>query len=144
MSSCGSIVLSIIMGLLLIGFLVMWTSPSTTQDASDPDPDSDYSVLELTTDAMDDFTQAGKVCVMFYADWCPHCKNMMPNYNAACKRCPGVRFGMLNDTQCRCSGGHCAKYGIGGYPTVLKFTDGEYEVYKGDRTIESLVEFCSA
>jgi thiol-disulfide isomerase/thioredoxin len=76
------------------------------------------SVNTVVSDKTIDALLSGKLgpaVVMFYADWCAHCRNMEHAYNeaAAKSHVPFVRI----------SGVHApvssAKYGVNGYPTIF-------------------------
>jgi len=144
-SNCSAIILTVIIGFMLVGFLYMWCSePAALQpDNGSSSPSPTNNVLELTAGDVAKFSKNVGACIMFYADWCPHCTRMKPNYITAAAQCPNATFAVLNDNQCRGENSPCTTYGVRGYPTVIKFIgSGEFETYSGDRTVASLVAFC--
>ena len=93
---------------------------------------------DMTVDALLQGT-FGPVVVMFYADWCTHCKNMADAYENAAKlstipfvRVDGGKVPISSRT-----------YSITGYPTILGVANvpGKPRHYAGLRTTEGLLEF---
>merc|ERR1719453_1883912 len=83
---------------------------------------------ELSTMAEVDQVVSGTPCViMFYAEWCPHCKRMKPIYTQVAQHVAaehftkdiGVKFFMVNADAYRDIGG---AYGVNGYPTIKYFS----------------------
>jgi thiol:disulfide interchange protein len=81
--------------------------------------------------------QPEKTLVLFYADWCGHCKKMKPEWdatadkvNAEKKRMLKVNVGDKTDEQEVI----LSKYHIDGFPTVLVFQNGTASPYSGDYT----------
>ena len=79
--------------------------------------------------------QPEKTLVLFYADWCGHCKNMKPEWdataekmNAEKKRMLKVNVGDKTDEQ----EALLTKYKIDGFPTVLVFQNGTASPYSGE------------
>lgn len=66
---------------------------------------------------------AAKALVMYYADWCGHCKEMKPVFEKLAASNTGAEF-------CKCEhsilekSGKAAELGIQGYPTVVAFAKG--------------------
>ena len=93
----------------------------------------------------------GKTLVMFYADWCGHCKKLKPvwdetsaevNEGSSDAKMIKVDCGKPNEEP-----SHKAimeKYGIQGYPTIKVFENGSVSEYEGERTKEGLLGFLSA
>jgi thiol-disulfide isomerase/thioredoxin len=134
-----AIILTVAIGLLLAGFLFMWCGGEPPSLGLDPGA---HRVTELEGGDVEEFSRKAGACLMFYADWCGHCKQMKPNYIAAAARV-GTPCALLNDNQCQGKDGPGATYGIRGYPTLIKFLGaGKFETYRGDRSVESIVAFC--
>jgi thiol-disulfide isomerase/thioredoxin len=80
----------------------------------------------------------GSFVVMFYAPWCGHCKAMQPAFENAAM-VSDIQFARLDGSK------HAAvavRYGVRGFPTLLKFLGGELAgEYGGDRSEASLRTF---
>jgi protein disulfide-isomerase-like protein len=84
-----------------------------------------------------------KVMVLFYADWCGHCKKIKPTWEDACKSANKEKKQMVMVDV----GGKSKeqkelidKYNIDGFPTILVFQNGKPEPYSGARTVESFLK----
>jgi protein disulfide-isomerase A6 len=81
----------------------------------------------------------GVVIVEFYAPWCGHCKNLVPEYEKAAKILDGVvKVVAVDATQAESL---AQKYGIKGFPTIKVFgADKKSPVdYEGERTGDAIV-----
>lgn len=84
-----------------------------------------------------------KKLVLFYADWCGHCKKIKPDWDAAATDInkDGTKMIKVN-----CGGGTDSdkeimeKYSIDGYPTIIVFENGNATPYNGKRTKEDFIE----
>lgn len=83
--------------------------------------------------------------VLFYADWCGHCKEFKPIWNNTCdeintnnkKIMISVNVGEQDSDSSRLS----EKYGVDGFPTVVIFSNGKKSgTYDGPRTKEGLLK----
>lgn len=78
--------------------------------------------------------------VEFFAPWCGHCKNLVPEYQKAAKALKGVvKVGAVNADEHKSLGG---QYGVRGFPTIKIFgldkkkpTD-----FQGQRTSQGIVD----
>jgi len=85
--------------------------------------------------------------VLFYADWCGHCKKLMPEWDKAADevnkkdkpRMIKVDVGGKEAAQQEL----VKKYGVDGYPTIILFKDGQWNAYNGDRTKAALLSALS-
>ncbi|XP_043854246.1 protein disulfide-isomerase A5 [Dromiciops gliroides] len=103
------------------------------------------SVLHLTgVDFREALKKKKHALVMFYAPWCPHCKNTIPNFTATAEL-------FKDDRKIACAAVDCAKdknrdlckqEGVDGYPTFNYYNYGKMiEKYNGDRTESGFVSF---
>lgn len=76
--------------------------------------------------------KSGLWLVEFYAPWCGHCKSLKPHFDKAAtslKASGKLRLGSVDAT---ISPGLAEENGVGGFPTLLLFKNGEYrEKYNG-------------
>ena len=89
-----------------------------------------------TAQEVKDFLVQGGL-VMVFAEWCGHCKNMMPALEEASNE-PGTRIGRFDGTKDQ---KFMQEQGIRGFPTILlKGTgEGEFPKYSGQRDKNSLI-----
>ena len=84
----------------------------------------------------------GPCVVMFYADWCHHCRNMEAAYAAAAAAAsiPFLRVEGSKTPVCN------RKHAVGGYPTILGVANmpGLPRRFNAVRSVESLLEFALA
>ena len=83
--------------------------------------------------------------VLFFAPWCPHCKGMMAGEDSVwekLKKKHGHHRGLtLDQVNCDEQPELATRFGIKGFPTILKMKKDKVEQYEGDRTLESLEGF---
>jgi len=78
--------------------------------------------------------------VEFYAPWCGHCKNLVPDYKKAAKALKGVvKMGAVNADEHRSLG---SQFGVQGFPTIKIFGANKKkpEDYNGQRTAQGFVD----
>lgn len=78
--------------------------------------------------------------VEFYAPWCGHCKNLVPEYTKAAEALKGVvKVGAVNADEHKSLGG---QYGVQGFPTIKVFGSNKNKPddYKGQRTAQGIVD----
>lgn len=101
---------------------------------------SSSEVVDLTPDNFDKLvTNSDSVwLVEFYAPWCGHCKNLVPEYKKAAAALKGIaKVGAVDSDQHKSFG---SKYGVTGFPTLKIFTKNKHTPYQGQRTAEAFVD----
>lgn len=79
----------------------------------------------------------GPWMVEFFASWCGHCKQLVPEYEKAAKALKGiVGFAAVEDEAAM------AEYGVKGFPS-LKFFDNKKQPvdYKGERNAKGMIQY---
>jgi protein disulfide-isomerase-like protein len=92
--------------------------------------------------------ESGKKLVLFYADWCGHCKRFKPDWddlskemNKDDKKMVKVNLGGDDSKNEEIM----AKYNVDGFPTVALLNNGNLQqVYQGERTKSGLKEFMTS
>uniref|UniRef100_A0A2H1WNG5 protein disulfide-isomerase n=1 Tax=Spodoptera frugiperda TaxID=7108 RepID=A0A2H1WNG5_SPOFR len=101
----------------------------SSSDVVDLNPDNFY---QLVTDRDDVWL------VEFYAPWCGHCKNLVPEYKKAAKALKGiVKVGAIDADKHR---SFAKDYGVSGFPTIKIFTGRKHVPYKGARSADAFVD----
>uniref|UniRef100_A0A3Q3XBY1 Protein disulfide-isomerase A5 n=1 Tax=Mola mola TaxID=94237 RepID=A0A3Q3XBY1_MOLML len=107
--------------------------------------DKPSSVIHLGSE---DFREALKkkkhALVMFYAPWCPHCKNSVPHFTTAAELFKEDRKIVYAAVDCTKGQNHelCKQEGVEGYPTFNHYNYGKFvEKYNGDRGEEGFTAF---
>jgi thiol-disulfide isomerase/thioredoxin len=82
--------------------------------------------------------------VLYYASWCPHCKNFMPEWDKF-ENYAKDKFQSLKVNKMQCENGNeaiCKEKGVQGYPTIIFYDQtGKANMYDGDRTMEGLLGY---
>lgn len=99
--------------------------------------------FETESSNLDDEVKSGTKLVLFYADWCGHCKKIKPVWDETAKE---VNVEEVKMIKVNCGEGTdedqrvMKKYSIDGYPTIIKFVNGKASMYQGERNSESFKE----
>ncbi|CAG9796931.1 unnamed protein product [Diatraea saccharalis] len=102
--------------------------------------DSSSDVVELTPSNFDKLViNSDEVWIIeFFAPWCGHCKNLVPEYKKAARALKGiVKVGAVNADEHKSLS---QKYGVTGFPTIKIFTGSKNTPYQGQRNAESFVD----
>jgi len=76
----------------------------------------------------------GKSLTLYYADWCPHCRNMMPEWNKLGKTHKGIQIIAIEQKQNK-------SFPVESYPTIIFRNGKKMEKYIGPRTKSDFVKF---
>ena len=99
--------------------------------------------FETSSEDFNSHIGEGKKLVLFYADWCGHCKTIKPVWDDAATEINTDGNKMI---KVNCGGGTdhdkeiMEKYSIDGYPTIIVFEDGSATPYSGKRTKEDFIK----
>ncbi|XP_035659464.1 protein disulfide-isomerase A6-like isoform X2 [Branchiostoma floridae] len=120
------------------GWLVVAFLAATAHALYSPSDD----VIELTSSNFQQkVIQSGDVwLVEFYAPWCGHCKNLVPEWKKAATALKGVaKVGAVDMTAHQSVGG---PYNVRGFPTIKVFglNKDKPEDYNGARSAQALVD----
>jgi thiol-disulfide isomerase/thioredoxin len=74
---------------------------------------------------------------LYYASWCPHCKTMLPDWDALGSNVNGIVIRKLEQQQ-------NTEYDVQGYPTIIyRDGNGNGEKYEGKRTLADFKAYLS-
>ncbi|CAB3239663.1 unnamed protein product [Arctia plantaginis] len=76
--------------------------------------------------------------VEFFAPWCGHCKNLVPEYKKAATALKGIAKVGAVDANTHKSLGQT--YGVSGFPTIKLFNGKKHSPFQGQRTAEKFVD----
>jgi thiol-disulfide isomerase/thioredoxin len=79
---------------------------------------------------------------LFYAEWCPHCRNFMPEWNKFNQSVDQskVNIKMVNNCEEKFL---CDKYNVDRFPTIIFDNGTNYDIYKGIMTAQYLNNYLS-
>jgi thiol-disulfide isomerase/thioredoxin len=98
--------------------------------------------FETTCEELPSKLNKEKQLVLFYANWCGHCKKMKPDWDSASQEVGNekmikVDVGEGTSEQKKMM----EKYDVQGFPTILVFENGEYVSKHEERSKESFLDF---
>ena len=80
------------------------------------------------------------VVILYHANWCPHCKNMMPEWNSLVANPPqGVQVKTVEESELT----EEDRGRVQGFPTIVAEVDGEVKEYSGGRSADEIRQWCS-
>ena len=90
--------------------------------------------------------------VLFYADWCGHCKTFLPEWdqfssswnNDSQHDVKLMKVDCSKPSENKSQEALMKKYNIKGYPTILTFKDGQASEYNGKRDNASLTSYLNS
>ncbi|KAJ7547510.1 hypothetical protein O6H91_08G088800 [Diphasiastrum complanatum] len=77
--------------------------------------------------------------VLFYADWCPFSKELLPTYEVLSSLFPSVYHVAVEGTNLRSS--VLSKYGVHSFPLLFLYNKASRERYQGTRALQDLIIF---
>ncbi|KAK0491080.1 protein disulfide isomerase [Armillaria novae-zelandiae] len=102
---------------------------------------SPSDVLSLTAADFDDIVNPEPlILVEFFAPWCGHCKALAPHYEEAATELKEKNI-KLAKVDCVDQADLCQANGIGGYPTLRVYKNGEHADYNGPRKADGIVAY---
>lgn len=102
-----------------------------------------FEGFDISQDKLDEYTAPDKTSlVLFYADWCGHCKKLKPTWKEAAEKAKekGLTMVQVNVGEGTEKDKEISeKYEIDGYPTIMLFKNGKAVPYEGPRTEEGFM-----
>lgn len=104
--------------------------------------------FETSPEDLEDKIAGKKSLVLFYADWCGHCKKFIPEWDKLSESWENdnnniklfkVECGKPNENKEHLE--IMEKYNIKGYPSIMIFENGSASEYTGNRDIVSIKKF---
>ena len=83
----------------------------------------------------------GKDVTLYYAPWCGHCKNLMPEWDKVEQSLLGDSTVKVNKINCDENPKLAQREGVKGYPTIVLRNRGQKIVYDGKRTANAILSF---
>jgi thiol-disulfide isomerase/thioredoxin len=99
----------------------------------------DFSTIpQLDDHDFDNATLKNKECsiILFYADWCGHCVNFKPVYVQFYEKVPSLNIAAVNSEHENV----IKAFNITGFPTLLKFKNGQKTGEITDRSLNGLID----
>ena len=98
-----------------------------------------FLITRCNTNVIEQENYSNDNIVLYYADWCGHCKQFMPEWeNAANQLGSKIRFTKIN---CVNDKKRCENESIKGFPTVILYRNGKKMEFNGERTVDGLKKF---
>lgn len=102
--------------------------------------DSPSDVVVLTPSNFDKLvTNSDEIWIVeFYAPWCGHCKNLVPEYKKAAKALKGIaKVGAVDADDHK---SFAQQFGVSGFPTIKIFNGKKHSPFQGQRTAEAFID----
>jgi len=118
---------------------------ASTEEVIEEPTATEHHVVDLTIDNFEHLTQAstgmttGDWFIKFYAPWCGHCQRMAADW----EELSVTQYQKVNIAQVDCTKDQpsCARFDIGGYPTLIYLKNGKQQSYAGKRAFVELNDF---
>ena len=127
----------ILVVLIIIIILVVVFVPRKNND----DAQQSLKKKAATTPDLPSAVLQGPAVVVFSTQSCIFCKAIDPAIKDADTNTPSVTFYYVKPEELLPIG---QKYGVTGYPTLLRFKNGKHEAFKGTRTKEAIQAFAES
>ena len=102
--------------------------------------DSRQYMLEGFTSNTNTNTNNDTQLMLFYADWCGHCKKMKPDWEKLKSEFPGKCIDVESES---ITDRHRSQYNVKGYPSIFVVRGEEITEYDGERTYTAFSEVLS-
>jgi len=90
------------------------------------------------------FTSGTKV-TLYYAPWCPHCKDMMPDWDSFAQKVKDAKLPIeVEKVSSEDKPEVIKQKGIQGFPSIRAEKDGKDKEYDGPRTKDALFKFAQS
>lgn len=113
-------------------------------------PGDDMSIVDIPIESMTEtpaitpIQRGGTTMVLFHKEGCPFCDEMMGEWIKFINEndhTPNLKIKTVECTQGTKGHEYAQKFGISGYPTILRFRNGEKEEFTGDRKAQNFRNF---
>ena len=81
--------------------------------------------------------------VLYYAPWCPHCKDIMPMWSGLSKKHKDDVKVDVKKVNCEEHPEQAEQNEVAAFPTIILFKNGKPYKYTGDRDVDSIESFIS-
>ena len=88
-----------------------------------------------------DIIKSKPILVLFYVSWCGYCKQIMPIWAKIKKKLNKNKHIIVKELNGDIFTKVVKKCEIKGYPTILFFDKNKVIEYKGNRTVEAILQF---
>ncbi|KAG5683888.1 hypothetical protein PVAND_013148 [Polypedilum vanderplanki] len=127
----------------LLGFMKDPSAPAIKKKEEEWATDPNSEIVHLTSKNFEILLKEEKsAIVLFHANWCGHCKQLKPKYEAAYVKMKENKIpGMLAAIDSVRESEIAKQFGVQGYPTLKYFENGEYKYDINYRDTEKIVKF---
>lgn len=92
--------------------------------------------------SLDDLRGDKLSVVLVYAEWCPHCKVLIPVWDKICNRYDDEEVVIRKMEESNKNYKEFTKlHEISGFPTIVMIQDGNYKEYSGDRSERAILSY---